>query len=170
MKRIGEILIEHGVLTQEKLKAALARQKEEPRRLIGELLIEMGFVTEEDIVVALATQFNIPYLPVSNFVMDEAIARLIPKELIQKYLCIPLDRIGNLLTVVIADPTNEAAIKEIESETKCKVQVFVATASEIMSMIDHYYGLNALPQSESKTAQVSFRTAVDQKKSAKPEK
>ena len=164
-KRIGEILIENGTLTQEQLKVALESQKQEPGKLLGKVLIELGYVTEEDIVVALATQFNVPYLPIGNFTLGDAVDGLIPKELIQKYICMPVDRIGNLLTVVMADPTNEQAIKEIESATQCKVQAFVATATEISAVIQQHFHINlssAANLGES-ASQVSFRSAVAQK-------
>jgi type IV pilus assembly protein PilB len=162
MKRIGEILIEHGSITHDQLKQALERQKNEPSKLLGELLIAMGFVSEEDIVVALATQFNVPYLPVGNFTLDEATTKLIPQELIQKYLCIPLDRIGNLLTVVMADPTNEDAVREIESAANCKVQAFVATAAEIASVIREHLKIS-LVRTKDQVSQISFRSAVTQR-------
>ena len=103
----------------------------------------MGYLTEEDLVIALSTQFNIPYLPIGNFTFDEAAHKLMPKELIQKYTCVPLERIGNLLTVVIADPTNEQAIRDIEAATKCKVQIFVATTKELTAAIQQYFHIPA---------------------------
>ena len=83
MKRIGEILIENGSVTQEQLTKALEQQKKEPGKLLGKILIEMGFVTEEEIVVALATQFNVPYLPIGNFDLTKTANGLLPKELSQ---------------------------------------------------------------------------------------
>lgn len=164
-KRIGEILIENGTLNQDQLEAALKHQKQEPEKLLGKVLIELGYVTEEDIVVALATQFNVPYLPIGNFTLNETISSLIPKELIQKYICVPVDQIGNLLTVVMADPTNEQGIKEIEAATKCKVQAFVATATEIATVIQQHFHINlsSAPTLGESVSQVSFRSAVTQK-------
>ena len=135
MKKIGEILVENGSITQKQLGEALNYQKKQPAVLLGKILIELGYVSEGDIVVAVATQYNVPYLPVGNFSFTETAETLIPKELIQKHVCVPLERIGNLLTVVMADPTNEQAIREIEEATKCRVQAFVGTASEIASVI-----------------------------------
>ncbi|MBI4394786.1 MAG: hypothetical protein HY583_01175 [Candidatus Omnitrophica bacterium] len=150
-KRIGEILIENGTLNQEQLQAALKLQKQESAKLLGQVLIELGYVTEEDIVVALATQFNVPYLPIGNFTLNETVNGLIPKELITKYICVPLDRIGNLLTVVMSDPTNEEAIKEIEKVSNCKVQIFVATPTEIMNVIQDHFRISFSP-AQNKTA------------------
>jgi len=164
-KRIGEILIENGSITSEQRKQALEQQKKEAGKLLGQILFEMGFVTEEDIVVALATQFNVPYLPIANFTLNEELDGLIPKQLIEKYICIPLVRIGNLLTVVIADPTNEDAIREIEVATKCKIQTFVATTSEIAAIIQQHFNIivSAVPKLGEGLSQVSFRSAVTQK-------
>lgn len=141
MKKLGEILIEQGTIVPRQLEQALERQKREPGKLLGKVLIEMGHVSEEDIVVALATQFNIPYLPIANFSVDEKIKKLLSPELIRKHLCVPLDRIGDLFTVAIADPTNEEAIREIEQATHCKVQLFVTTASEISQMLQQSFGM-----------------------------
>jgi type IV pilus assembly protein PilB len=170
MKRIGEILIEHGSITHDQLKQALERQKSEPSKLLGAILIAMGFVSEEDIVVALATQFNVPYLPVGNFTLNETTTKLIPQELIQKFLCIPLDRIGNLLTVVMADPTNEDAIREIESAANCKVQAFVATATEIAAVIRENLKISLVDKVAPKdqVSQVSFRSALTQRSEEEP--
>ena len=165
MKRIGEILVENGSITQEQLQKALTQQKRESGKLLGQILIEMGSVTEEDIVVALATQFNIPYLPIGNFDLSKAVNGLIPKELIQKYMFIPLERVGNLLTIVMADPTNEQAIRDIEAVAKCKVQIFVATATEIAAVLQQHFRIDMpqVPGLKEGLSQVSFQSAVTQK-------
>ena len=166
MKKLGEILIEHGSISATQLQEALDRQKKEPHRFVGELLIDMGYVTEEDIVVALATQFSIPYLPVANFTLNETVSGLIPIDLIREHICLPIDRIGNLLMVVMADPTDERAIQHIEEMTKCKVQVFVATPAEIISVIQQNYKINMgrTAKPHENVSQVSFRSAVRLKK------
>jgi type IV pilus assembly protein PilB len=165
MKRLGEILIEHGSINQKQLMDALEQQKATKGKLIGEILIELGYVTEEDIVVALATQFNVPYLPIGNFTLNPEVEQMISRELIEKYLCIPLDRIGNLLTVVMADPTNETGIKEIESVTKCKIQAFVASVSEIVGAIEEHFNIKIKSSQKpgEQISKVSFRSAVQNK-------
>lgn len=149
----------------DQLRQALEKQKKSPGKLLGKILIELGYVTEEDIVVALATQFNIPYLPIGNFTLNEGVNGLIPKELIQEYMCVPLERIGNLLTVVMVDPTNEQAIRAIEEAAKCKVQAFVATATEIANVMREHFRIEVSPMSGlgEGPSQVAFRSAVTQK-------
>ena len=143
MKRIGEILIENGSINAPQLEAALQFQKKSPGKLIGKILIDLGYVTEEEIVIALSTQFNVPYLSLGNFTFSEQTAdKFVPKELIAKYLCIPLERNGNLLTIVMSDPTNEEAIRAIEVATKAKVQVFVSTPTEITKVLEKIYHID----------------------------
>ena len=137
-KRLGEILIDQGVLTREGLDRALAVQKQEGG-LLGAILSKLHLVTEEDIVIALATQFNYPYLPIENFAVNPEVVKLIPEELIKRYVMMPIDRLNNVLTVVMADPSNEEAIRELESVSHCRVQAFVGTVTEIEKAIKKHY-------------------------------
>ena len=147
MKRIGEILIENGSITSSQLQDALDRQKKgTPKKLIGKILIELGYITEEDIVVALSSQSNVPYLSLGSFSFTEVKEWLIPRELVEKYVCVPLEKIGNLLTVVMSDPTNDEAITAIETATKCKVQIFVATDTEILTVLKQYFHIDLRPR------------------------
>ncbi|MBM3253922.1 MAG: type II secretion system protein GspE, partial [Candidatus Omnitrophica bacterium] len=101
-KPIGEILIERGVITKEQLLNALKVQKNESR-LIGEILINSGFAKEEDIAQALTIQYGLPYLPLKNYDLNPEITKLIPRELALRYALIPIDKIGNTLTISITD-------------------------------------------------------------------
>lgn len=163
MKKLGEILIEQGSLTDKQLEKALERQKKETGRMLGELLVDMGYVSEEQIVAALANQFKIPYLPLSNFSFNESLSSLIPQELMKKYMCLPIDRIGNLLTVIIADPTNERAVKELEEATRHKIQIFVGTVTDIASALQKHFGVRAAPMKDpdQQVKEISFRAATN---------
>ncbi len=142
MKRIGEILIENGSITATQLEDALKYQKKTPGKLVGKILIELGYVTEEEIVIALATQFNVPYLPLANFAFNEANSKLMPRELIEKYMCVPLERIGDMMTIAMSDPTNEDAVRAMEIATKSKIQPFVAMASEIAKVLEQHFHID----------------------------
>jgi type IV pilus assembly protein PilB len=136
--RLGEILIEQGILDQESLDRALARQKNDGG-LLGEVLLKMGLVKEEDIVIALARQFNIPYLPVQNCEISSKIIKLVSPELAKQHLFIPIDRINDVLTIIMVDPTNLYAREAIKEATGLRLQVLVGTATEISSAIRKYY-------------------------------
>jgi len=137
-KRIGEVLLERGVITQKELERALAHQKERGG-LMGQVLIELGFVTEEEIALALTAQYGFPYLPLENYEIDEALTGLVPQEVARQYCLIPIDRIGNALTLAMADPSNVQAIEDVELITKCVVQTFVSTPSDIVKAIEKHY-------------------------------
>lgn len=143
-KRLGEILMDNGVLKKEGLMKALDIQKREGG-LIGEILVDRGIVTEEDVVVALAQQLNYPYLAVSNFVVSEEAVRAVPVGVAVECLCIPLDKIGGRLAVAMSDPSNQSAVRTIERASGCRVQTFVSTISEIEAAIEKHYRKSLKP-------------------------
>jgi hypothetical protein len=164
-KRLGEILIEQGVLTKEQLQRALDLQKQETG-LIGEILIRHKMLKEEDIVIALATQFNYPYLSVENFAINPEAIKIIPEELVQRYLFVPVDKVNNVLTIIMADPSNDAAIREIETVSQSRVQAFVGTVTEIQTALRKHYRTIRLEEELSpseKVSQLSFGQATREK-------
>ena len=143
-KRLGEVLLERGVINYKQLEQALAHQKEHGG-LMGQTLIQLGFVTEEDVALALTAQYGFPYLPLENYEIDVALTEVIPHELAVRYCLIPIDRIGNALTLAMADPSNVTAIEKIELMTQCVVQTFVSTPSDIARAVQKYYKPAGLP-------------------------
>ncbi|MCK5706939.1 MAG: hypothetical protein KAI43_04745 [Candidatus Aureabacteria bacterium] len=137
-KKIGEILIDAEKISREQLDEALALQKESGKR-VGELLIEKGFCSEEDIIVSLATQYGYPYIKIENYELTPDVLKIIPKGLIKKYHCIPLDRIGNLISFVVSDPVNLMELKKQEEYLNCKMQFFVTTPTSLEATIKKYY-------------------------------
>ncbi len=137
-KRIGEVLLERGVINHKQLEQALAHQKTHGG-LMGQLLIELGFVTEEEIALALTAQYGFPYLPLENYEIDENLTSLIPEEMARQYCLIPVDRIGNALTLAMADPSNIQAIEDVELRTKCVIQAFVSTPTDVKKAIAKHY-------------------------------
>ena len=137
-KRIGEVLLERGLITRKKLEEALGYQKEHGG-LMGQVLIKLGVVTEEDVALALTAQYGFPYLPLDNYEIDVSLTSLVPEKVAREYCLIPIDRIGNALTLAMADPSNVKAIEDIEMMTKCVVQTFVSTPSDIEEAIGIHY-------------------------------
>jgi len=137
-KQLGELLMERGVITREKLDHALLAQKESGG-LLGQILVKLGFVKEEEIAQSLTAQFGFPYLPLGNYEIDLSVTKLVSKNVALQYLLVPIDKIGNVLTIAMADPLNSQAVEDIELVTKCKVQVFVSTMTDIKQAIEKYY-------------------------------
>ncbi len=140
-KLIGEILVEREIITPHQLERALEVQQKEGG-LIGEIIVRLGFATEEKIAQCLSFQYGFPYLPLENYEISEEVLKLVPVNVCQHYCLIPLDKIGNTLTVAICDPLNKEAIEDLEELTSLNIQVFVSTSSDIRKAIEKYYKQN----------------------------
>jgi len=137
-KTIGQLLLEKGVIKQAQLEEALKIQKEKGG-LLGQVLAGLGYVTEEQIAQAITVQYGFPYLPLSNYDTDENAIKLVPENVARQYCLIPIDKIGNTITIAMADPLNTQAIEDIELLTNSSVQIFVSTATDIKQAIDKSY-------------------------------
>ena len=137
-KQLGELLIERGIISQAQLDKALVVQQERGG-LIGEILVELGFAKEEDIAQALTAQYGFPYLPLSNYDINPEIINIVPGRVARQYLLIPIDKIGNNLTLAMSNPLNVQAIEDVELLSGCSVQTFVSTSSDIKRAIEKYY-------------------------------
>ena len=111
-KKLGELLIERGIVNQNQMDKALSIQKEKGG-LIGEILVELDYVQEEDIAQALTAEYGFPYLPLGNYEISPEIIEIIPSRVAKQYLLIPIDKIGNNLTIAMSNPLNVQAIEEI---------------------------------------------------------
>ena len=137
-KQLGELLKEWGLINDAQLVRALTHQKDKGG-LIGEVLIELGYCKEEDIAQALTAQYGFPYLPLSSYEINKDAILLIPARVARQYLLIPIDKIGNNLTLAMSNPLNLQAIEDIELSCGCTVQAFVSTSSDIKRALVKYY-------------------------------
>ena len=139
-KRIGELLVERKVVTPEQIEAALKVQ-EAKGGLLGQILVSLGFVTEEAVAQAVTAQYSFPYLPLKSYTIDPELLRLIPENVARQYCLVPVDHIGDTLTIAMADPLDARVIEDIEMLSRCSVQVFISTGSEVMDAIRRSYGI-----------------------------
>jgi len=137
-KKLGEILKSSGLISEQQLQKALEFQKGEGA-LIGEILIKLGFVGEIDIVQALTTQYGFPYIPVENYELNQEMTKVIPENMARQYGVVPIDVMGDILTIAMSNPLNVQAIEDIEMLTQLKVQVFVSTMTDINDAIGKNY-------------------------------
>lgn len=137
-KQLGEVLIEQGIINQRQLDEALVFQ-EKKGGLIGEILVELGFVKEEEIVHALTVQYGFPYLPLTSYDINPEIINIIPSRVARQYLLIPVDKVGNNLTIAMSYPLNTHAIEDLELVSGCSIQIFVSTLSDVKGAIEKYY-------------------------------
>ncbi len=137
--KLGEMLIKAGLLTPPKLQEALEFQKTNGGKL-GYNLVKLGFVKEEDITQVLAQQYGVPAINLSKVEIDDGVIKLIPSEVAQKYLIMPVSRTGATLTIAMVDPTNVFAMDDIKFMTGYNVEPVVASELAIKEAIDRYYG------------------------------
>src|SRR5262247_15453 len=137
--KIGEMLLKAGYISQEQLSEALDHQKKNGGK-IGYNLVKLGFVREDDITNLLSEQYGVPSINLRHFDIDEGVIKLIPSEVAQKYLVIPVNRTGATLTIAMVDPTNVFAMDDIKFMTGYNVEPVVASEVAIKEAIDRYYG------------------------------
>jgi type IV pilus assembly protein PilB len=139
--KLGEILVEKGVIAREQLEKALREQKTRniDQKKIGGYLVDLGFASEDDITQALGIQFNLPVMKLEGIKIKPEILDLIPETMAKKFSIIPLFRIEHELTCAISDPTEIHILDLIRSETGYKVMPVIATYGDIARAIDKYY-------------------------------
>lgn len=137
--RLGDLLLKAQLITQDQLNKALEEQRSLGGRL-GEVLLRLGYVSEEDIIECLSHQFGVPSINLRHFEIDEAVAKLVPVDLLRKYNVVPVNKTGATLTVAMADPTNIFAMDEITFMTGYRVEPVVASEEAIRAAIDRHFG------------------------------
>lgn len=137
-KKLGEILVRSELITEEQLQRALDFQRGEGG-LLGEILVKLGYVNEHDIVQALTVQYGFPYIPLENYDLKKEIGNVLPENVARQYGIVPVDIMGNILTIAMSNPLNDRAIEDVEMITKKKVQVFISTVSAIYGALNKLY-------------------------------
>ncbi len=137
IRRIGDLLIERGLITSQQMDQALAYQKEKcPNRLLGKILLELQFVTPEDLVATMAEASGISFIKLTSSTVDPELVQILPRQFIEQNHVLPLSRDGNRLTVAMEDFANLFLVEDVERLAGCSVQVIAATKQNIRSVIE----------------------------------
>ena len=152
-KKLGECLIQAGLITEDDLRTALVEHKRPGERL-GAVLVRLNLATERQIAKALAYQLGFPYLNLSETPPDGNIVVLIPKDVALKRSCVAIRLDKNLLTVAMADPLLFSLVQDLEFQTGYRIKQVVATRADIMDAIAAGYPDKALMRSSGGAAQV----------------
>jgi type IV pilus assembly protein PilB len=142
-KKIGECLIQAGLITEEDLQAALAEHRRTGDR-IGAVLVRMNLATEKQIAKALAHQLGFPYVSLTDTPPDATALVLISKDVALKRVCVAVKLEKNLLTVAMADPLLFSLVQDLEFQTGHRIKQVVATGAEIVQAIQAGYPDRAL--------------------------
>jgi type IV pilus assembly protein PilB len=142
-KKIGECLIQAGLITDEDLRVALAEHKRTGERL-GVVLVRMNLATEKQIAKALAMQLGFPYVNLAENPPDPTAVMLVPKEVAMKRVCIAVSLEKNLLTVAMSDPLLFSLVQDLEFQTGHRIKQVVSTRGDILEAIQIGYPDKAL--------------------------
>ncbi len=138
--KIGQILINSGDITEEQLEAVLEKQKHsETKKRIADILVEEKIVTEQQVCRALEKQLFMPYIDLDTVTIPEELTTLIPEEMAQKNMVVPIEQDGRFLTVAIGDPLNYKGLKDLSITTKMKIMPVIAEPSKITVKLREIY-------------------------------
>src|SRR5438128_5528286 len=138
VRRLGDLLVAEGLITNAQLRQALSDQKGKTDKL-GTILVGLGFITEEQLIGFLSRQYGIPSITLGNLEIDAETLRLVPAHIAKKYEVMPVKRIGGTLTLAMADPTNVFALDDVAFMTTRQIPPVVAPQAAIRRALDKNY-------------------------------
>ncbi|AEE96329.1 GspE/PulE family protein [Mahella australiensis] len=138
-KRLGDLLLESGLITQEQLNTALDIQRRTDDRL-GDILVQQGFITERQMFEVLEFQLGIPYVDLDRTFLDIGVVRMVPIQVARTHNAIPVRMDGNMLWLAMSDPLDIIAMDDIHRITDKDVVPMLADAKAIERAIEQYYG------------------------------
>ncbi len=138
-KRIGDLLLDAGFITEDQLSNALEIQKKTGSK-IGNILIDNNFVTESQVMEVLEFQLGIPFIDLNTVVIPLDVQKLIPYPLIRRHNVVPVKLEMNMLYVAMEDPLNFIAIEDMRMATNYEIVPIISFRSAINSTINKLYG------------------------------
>lgn len=138
-KRLGEILIQAGILDETRLRVALGEQRRWGGPL-GRILVDMKLVSEDSMVSALSQQLNFPTVNLEQRTVGKEVLDLLPGELAEQHSVVPFNMQGKFVDVAMADPTNLGIIDELRIRTRLNVRPYLCGPKMIERAINRLYG------------------------------
>jgi len=159
--KLGELLLNAGLITTTQLNEAVARQRKTRERL-GEALVNLGAVSEENLAKTLAGQLKLPYATMGNGLLTPAkagaLAQIVPEETARKYHVLPLSLARGFLTIATTDPFDLLLLDNLRKLTGQELTLVVATRSELEKALNAFYGTKDYFQ---QAVQESYQSAAD---------
>lgn len=137
-QKLGEMLIHYKIITPVQLEEGLKIQKNTEKR-IGEILIGLGRVTQDEINWVLGKQLNLPYIQVNIDNIDVQLSKNISEHTLKKFKAIPIMELNDELVIAMADPTDEEAVEMIKKVTKRKLKFVLASFNNINETINQVF-------------------------------
>jgi type IV pilus assembly protein PilB len=145
--KLGELLVRENMISLAQLQKAQKAQNQEGGRL-GYQLVKQGFINETDLTNFLSRQYGVPSVNLKDLQVDPAILQLISKEVAERHLVVPINRVGASLLVAMSDPSNIYAVDELQFITGLNIEVVVASEIAIRESIERFYGRQDIDMNE----------------------
>jgi len=137
-QKLGEILMHYKIITPEQLEEALKIQKNTEKR-IGEILIDKGIVIQDEINWVLGKQLNLPYVQINVDNINIQLSKNISEYTLRKFKVVPIMELNDELAIAMADPTDQKAIEMIKELTKRKLRIVLASFKNIDETLDRIF-------------------------------
>lgn len=140
-RMLGQILVEHDMISESQLETALEMQKNGScgKKRLGEIIVELGYTDEESIISCYALQLGMPYVSLSQFSGDPKVVGLLPSKLAYKHSVVPMDIVGRVLVIATSEPLSDKAEGELENLTGYKVMAVCALLRDIEAVLEQCY-------------------------------
>jgi type IV pilus assembly protein PilB len=135
---LGEYLVDQGLVSEDQIQRALEEQKKAGSRL-GQTLIDLGFLSEEQMIIALAKQLDLAHIDILSYTLKSDVVNLIPEKIARRYELIALDKMGDSLTIAMADPLNVFAIDEVSQLTRLRIDPVICSRIKLLKIFDKAY-------------------------------
>jgi len=132
------MLLKGNLISADQLRNALETQGK-TRERIGSVLVKAGYIKEEELLAFLGRQFNLPVVDLAKYEINPEVVRLLPEEMVQKHLALPINRVGAKMIVAVADPSNMAIIDGIGFKTGYSVELVLASERDITAAINKFF-------------------------------
>ncbi|WP_050615931.1 GspE/PulE family protein [Bacillus testis] len=136
-KRLGDLLVESGLITNEQLQKAL--EEKTPKQKLGDALLQKGFITEQQLIEVLEFQLGVPHVSLYRYPFDTSLFSVVPKQIAKRNLIVPLKKEADKLYVAMADPMDFYAIDDLRLSTGFEIETAIATKDDILRTITKYY-------------------------------
>ncbi|MGE7997411.1 GspE/PulE family protein [Lysinibacillus sp. NPDC093190] len=138
-KRLGDLLVESGVITNVQLEFALTNKTKDEK--LGDFLIKENILTEQQLIEVLEFQLGIPHIHLNQYSISPDLLQLVPAELAKRTNIIPIRREKNKLFIAMADPMDYFAIEEVRMATGCQIETSIAAKDDLYRTLTKYYDL-----------------------------
>lgn len=140
-KRLGDLLVEAGVINEQQLDYALQNKSRDEK--LGDFLIKENVLTEQQLIEVLEFQLGIPHITLNKYAIDPELLQLVPRDLAKRANIMPVRRDKNKLLIAMSDPMDYFAIEEVRMATGCQIETSIAAKDDLYRTITKYYDLQA---------------------------